>query len=179
MSATVKLARGVRLVCAACGQTVASAGRRVEPENQLGDFLAGRHQVAGAGSWCAGSLQPAPVSEVVTPPAAPVVRSGPPGAGEAEQQVGRWNRDCPAGTHVVTRLEPEGPEHGATTVSIAWIAEGWPVVAIAERDAPVRLDALRPLGAEESLPPLPPLHRAPRRRASGTREGRSPRAERP
>jgi hypothetical protein len=166
MSATVKLARRARLVCAVCGQTVASAGRRVERDNNLGELLAARHETPGAKSLCAGSLQPAPVSEAAPPPPAAVFRSVPPSAGEAEQQVGRWGRECPAGTRVGVRLDPESPEHEATTVSIAWIADGWPVVAIEERDAPVRLDLLRALRAGESLSPLPPLHRTQRRRAS-------------
>src|ERR1700678_4004096 len=97
MSATVKLARGVRLVCAVCGHTVASAGRRVERDNRLSAHLAARHATPGTTTACAGSLERPRVSEAVTLPAV-VVRSAPPSAREAEKQVVRWNRDCPTGT---------------------------------------------------------------------------------
>ncbi len=155
----VKLARGIRLICAACGQTVASAGRRVEGDG-LGDYLAAGHDAPGEKRPCAGSRQPAPIAE----PTAPLPVTRPPAPGRAAEQVARWNRDYPTGTRVGVTLEL-GAEYEATTDSLAWVCDGWPSIVIDRRDHPVRLDMLRPLGPEERLAPVPPPERPPPRRA--------------
>jgi hypothetical protein len=154
----VKLTRGIRLVCAACGQTVASWGRRVDGDG-LGEYVAAGHDAPGENRPCAGSRQPAPIAEPTAPP--PVTK--PPAPARAAEQVARWNHDHATGARVAVTLELA--EHEATTASLAWVCDGWPSILIDERDHPVRLDTLRPLRPEERLAPVPPPERPPPRRA--------------
>jgi hypothetical protein len=162
MSATVKLVRDARVVCPVCGQTVACAGRRVEA-GALGDHLAARHAAPAGGAPCAGSMQRAPIAEA-GPASVTVRRAAPAGGESAGQRVERWNREHPTGTRVGVTFDG-GAEYEGTTVSLAWMADGGPVVLLDERDDPVRLDTMRALRHDERLPPVPPLERKERRRA--------------
>jgi hypothetical protein len=148
----VKVTRGIRVVCATCGQTVASAGRRVQAEpDEIGEYIAARHAPPEETAPCTGSRRPAPrAPEDAAAPRAPELRPEGP-----ELEVQRWNQHHPAGTAVAVRFVRGGMEYQSSTLSIAWLAAGYPVVAVIDRDGTFGLDLVRVLKSGETLPEMP------------------------
>ena len=68
-----------------------------------------------------------------------------------------FNATVPVGTPVAVCLIKPGPEYSTATRSRAWaLGDGSPVVLIEGRTGGYHLSHVRPLGAAEELPPLPP-----------------------